>query len=115
MLAWTARASPCSRTRPRPKDELHGILGYAEGAKARSAVYRAAGDATPMSPLEAFLACRELAPAAVAAWMHRLEIVRDHVLDWVPRAESAVLSSLASSFAAGLIRHNLSRVLKCRK
>lgn len=102
------------RARLEVKDDTRSLAGYAEGTKVRSAIYRARGDVQPMAPLEAFLACGELAPATTAVWIDRLDVAQERLLDWERRVDAAILSETAAAFAGRLIRHNVARVLRCR-
>ncbi|MBN1612764.1 MAG: HipA domain-containing protein [Polyangiaceae bacterium] len=96
------------------KDDERGIVGYAEGARVRSAIYRAEGDGSPMSPLEALSACRELASDAFDRWIDHLAAVQASLVRWRERVEVRVMSEAAAEFAGRLVRHNVARVLRCR-
>jgi len=75
------------------KDRAFRVEGYVE--RARSALYSKAGEARPMTPLDAFRAwCRQ---AACDPWLQRLEAVEDdQVTDLVGRVPDSEISGPAS-------------------
>jgi HipA-like C-terminal domain len=95
-------------------DKLRGMQGYVE--RARSALYRAAGDSKPLSPRDAFLAAGELRPSARDAWLARCKTLGAEALvaplDALP-PDSA--SEAGVAFARKLIRYSWTALLDPRE
>jgi hypothetical protein len=93
------------------KDPRVRVEGYVE--KARSALYSKAGEAKPMTPLDAFRAWCE--HASCDPWLQRLETVEDgKVADFIGRVPDSEMSGPARAFAQAILQRNKWRILRAR-
>lgn len=91
-------------------DGVHGIEGY--GERARSALYRAVGDAKPLLTHDAFFTAGERRPAARDGWLARFADIGAGVLEEpLRRLAPSVASAPARAFASALIRYNFGKLL----
>jgi len=89
----------------------HGVEGYVE--KARSALYARAGEAQPMTPLDAFRAWCE--HASCDPWLQRLDAVEDgQVAELIGRVPDSEMSGPARAFAQAILQRNKWRILRAR-
>jgi hypothetical protein len=93
------------------KDPAFRVEGYVE--RARSALYSKAGEAQPMTPLDAFHAWCE--QAACDAWLQRLDAVEDgDVIELIALVPQSVMSGPARAFAQAILQRNKWRILRSR-
>ena len=80
--------------------------------KARSALFREAGDRRPLSPLDAFREAGQRSPTARTQWLGRLELVREADLaDIVERVPPDRMSPVTKEFVLKFIGVNKRRLL----
>jgi hypothetical protein len=88
-----------------------GVEGYVE--RARSALYAKAGEAQPMTPLDAFRAWSE--HATCDPWLQRLAAVEDgQIVELIGRIPDAEISGPARAFAQAILQRNKWRILRAR-
>ena len=93
------------------KDPRVRVEGYVE--KARSALYSKAGEAKPITPLDAFRAWCE--HASCDPWLQRLDTVEDgKVADFIGRVPDSEMSGPARAFAQAILQRNKWRILRAR-
>lgn len=97
--------------RLRTRDERATVEAYAR--KARSAIYRDARDARPMTPLMAFVEAAIRRTIAGRSWHERLREVPAEALDGiVERVPDEAMSTTAGAFALRLLRYNRQQILE---
>jgi hypothetical protein len=91
------------------RDERRGLPAYA--SRTRSALHREAGDARPMTPIDAFGECARHAPEAVDWWLDQLAIAQFHLLDGIDAMPEEAISPPARMFAAALVERNVETLI----
>ena len=93
------------------RDPAFRVEGYVE--KGRSALYAKAGEAQPLTPLDAFRAWSE--HAHCDSWLQRLDDVEDEqIAELIERVPDSEMSGPARAFAQAILQCNKWRILRAR-